>query len=522
MRDREEVINLLKGGKHFCILPWVHLHVSTRAQMLPCCQQSYGYEWNFGDLNEHTFRELWQGQAMRKFRLKMLQDEACASCKNCYLHESANIRSLRKLSNYNYQKYIDWVVNTDEAGCATDARPIYWDIRFSNACNLKCRTCDINNSSAWYKDKECLIGKQVLLMEQKDGILDSSSLLKELEELLPDVKELYFAGGEPLLFKENIEILKALDAQRKYDEKIVYNTNGTLRRHMDSFIEKWKNFKDVTVLFSMDGSHKRGEYLRTGVVWNELENNLRRLKEECPHLKIFINYTVSVFNILHLADFHKEMVEKGLIRADQLNLNILNEPEYYNIRILPYRIKEKVEKKIKEHIIWLKKQKPFDKTDVDTMIQKKYYISKWYSCIHYMKDKNWQDRIPKFIEWTEKLDKIRNESCIEVFPELRSLFTEDRTGQKSDQEDGNMDRSEILERLAEIIRDIFRERGEQVKITEQANLIEELKLDSMEVVTIMVKAEFEFDIEINEEDISDTLLNPVSNLVNYIVNKIEM
>lgn len=85
-----------------------------------------------------------------------------------------------------------------------------------------------------------------------------------------------------------------------------------------------------------------------------------------------------------------------------------------------------------------------------------------------------------------------------------------------------MNRSEILKKLAEIIKGIFKERGEQVEITEQADLIEELKLDSMEVVTIMVKAEFEFDIEISEEDISDTLLSPVSNLVDYIEKRMEM
>ena len=38
----------------------------------------------------------------------------------------------------------------------------------------------------------------------------------------------------------------------------------------------------------------------------------------------------------------------------------------------------------------------------------------------------------------------------------------------------------------------------------------------MEVVTIMVKAELTFDFEIREEDVNDTLLNPILNLVEYI------
>lgn len=85
-----------------------------------------------------------------------------------------------------------------------------------------------------------------------------------------------------------------------------------------------------------------------------------------------------------------------------------------------------------------------------------------------------------------------------------------------------MSRREILKRLVEIIKDIFKERGEQLEITERVDLIDELNLDSMEVVTIMVKAEFEFGIEVSEEDISDTLLKPVSNFVDYIEKRMAM
>lgn len=424
MRITEEIIDLMKVGKHFCILPWIHLHVSTSADMLPCCQQSYGYEFQLGNLNEHSFTELWQGNAMRQFRLKMLRDEECMSCKNCYLHESAGIRSLRKLSNFNYQQYIDWVVETDETGYAPNAKPVYWDIRFSNTCNLKCRTCDLNNSSSWYKDKEILLGKQEALKEKKSGILDSERLLRELDTTLLFVEELYFAGGEPLLFKENLKILEKLDARKRYDMKLVYNTNGTLL-NQELFLGAWKKFTDITVLLSMDGSHERGEYLRTGSVWSVMESNLRLLKKECPHVKIIVNFTVSLFNIFHLPEFHKEMVDKKLIQADELNLNILNEPECYNIRILPEDLKNAAAEKLTEHISWIKEQEPFQGKDTDTLINRKYYISKWFSCIHYMQDQDWQNRIPEFIERTTKVDEIRNENFLEVFPELRVVYSKE-------------------------------------------------------------------------------------------------
>ena len=74
-----------------------------------------------------------------------------------------------------------------------------------------------------------------------------------------------------------------------------------------------------------------------------------------------------------------------------------------------------------------------------------------------------------------------------------------------------MNREEIYSKLQKIIEETFNERGRNVKITENTNLIDALELDSMEVVTIMVKAERTFDFEIN-----DTLLNPILNLVEYI------
>lgn len=421
MRDREAISRLLKLGNSFCILPWVHLHVATDGNMLPCCQQSFGSEYLFGNLNEHTFTDLWQGEAIKKFRLNMLNDEVCVCCKNCKLHESANIRSLRKISNSNYQQYIDWVAETDDSGYSPNAKPVYWDIRFSNACNLKCRTCDSNNSSGWYKDKEVMLARKYTADEMKNGVADTHSLLKELDGGILSVEEIYFAGGEPLLMKENLVILEKLDDLKRYDVRLLYNTNVTLLNN-EVFLKLWKKFSNLTFLLSMDGNHARGEYLRSGSQWSIMESNLRLLRRECPHVKIIVNYTVSVYNIFHLADFHKELVEKDLISVDELNLNILNEPETYNIRILPREQKELVVKILTQHIAWIKNHIPIDKNDIDSLIRRKYYIKEWFTCMEYMSEQDWQNRIPEFMKQTAVIDAIRNENCLDVFPELKPIF----------------------------------------------------------------------------------------------------
>lgn len=281
--------------------------------MIPCCvSTSKGY----GNVNTESFKCLWQGEEMRRFRLKMLNDEAEETCSICYENEMANGFSLRKNTNFHYDKYIDWVVNTDNTGYALEAKPIYWDIRFSNICNLKCRTCSPISSSSWYNESR---GNSLFSHDELKQQMDFSyagKLLTSLVEYLPDVVEIYCAGGEPLLMSENLTILKKLKALEKYDLQLVYNTNLTQVHRKIEFIQYWKSFKSLKFLISLDGSHQRGEYLRKGIIWDDILHNLLFLKDECPHGEIQINFTVSVFNILHLPDFHKEMLEKKYIEAD--------------------------------------------------------------------------------------------------------------------------------------------------------------------------------------------------------------
>lgn len=412
MKTEDEVYGLLKVGKHFCIMPWIHLYVSKLGYMSPCCQQPVvSGALIYGDLNKENISDLWNGEEIRNLRLKMLSDESCECCKNCYKHEKANVRSLRKLSNSKYEKYLDWVLETDEFGYVEHAKPIYWDIRFSNICNLRCRTC----SDGWYFGQDC-----VEVSQKRTGIKDSNSFLKQLETYFSTVEELFFSGGEPLLMNENMIILEKLDLLKKYNTKLIYNTNFT---KIDDFVPLWKKFKEITFLISIDGSYERCEYLRKGLIWKEIEDNLTLLKKECSNVDIIMDVTVSAFNIWHLPDLHRKLVEKGYISADEFHLNIMNEPDFYNIRILPQDFKKIVKQKIVEHVEWIKRQEPFNHTkDIEVSIKRKYFISKWYACIAYMNEEDWEYLIPKFMEYNNKLDRMRNEKCLDVFPELEPIF----------------------------------------------------------------------------------------------------
>jgi organic radical activating enzyme len=417
MSEQLLIADLIQNGKHFCIYPWVHLHVNGKGDMLPCCvSTSKGY----GNVNTESFKCLWQGEGMRRFRLKTLNDEAEETCSICYENEMANGFSLRKDINFHYGKFVDWVANTDNTGYAPEAKPIYWDIRFSNICNLKCRTCGPINSSSWCNENRENSRFRHDEFKQQMNFSYAGNLLPALDEYLPDVIQIYCAGGEPLLMDENLTILKKLKAIDKYDVQLIYNTNLTQVHRRTEFIQYWKNIKSLKFLISLDGSHQRGEYLRKGMIWDDILHNLLFLKNECPHSEMLINFTVSVFNILHLPDFHKEMMEKKYIKADQLCLNILHLPEMYSVKIMPVELKQKATEKLLKHIAWLLQQTPC-KEQSESQPQTLPFIQQWHACINYMNSEDWSHLLPNFIFYTNYIDEIRNENCLEIFPELEPL-----------------------------------------------------------------------------------------------------
>lgn len=419
MRSKKEVRNLFQKGKHFCVLPWIHLHVTGYGYMSPCCQQREGPKSKgYGSLNENSLPELWQGEAIRNFRLKMLADEWDERCINCYENESVNQHTVRQFSNYNFRNYLPWVMNTDDTGYAPQAKPVYWDLRFSNICNLKCRICNFSSSSSWHKDAQVLGAVDSNTTDAViHGLKNPEAFLSDLKPFYPELNHIYFAGGEPLLFKENMALLEDLSSLKRYQVVLRYSTNFT--QINPRVVELWKKFRKLELWISLDGSGKRGEFQRKGLVWDDIIKNLDYVKKECPQADIIIHFTVNAFNILHLPDFHREMVKKGYIkRVNKIYMNILHTPEYYNVKILPEELKRQATQKLTEHIAWLNEQRPL----FFVKLYQQYFMNQWYACIDYMNSENWTHLIPKFIEVTHQLDQLRNEKCVEVFPELAPIF----------------------------------------------------------------------------------------------------
>jgi organic radical activating enzyme len=403
LTEREEF--LLKDSKTFCIYPWIHLHAYPTGEAYPCCHAEMK-PGVVGNCRDNTLEEIWQGEPMKKLRADMLSETPHAACTRCYEQEESGFFSGRRSANKHHGHHIKKL----------DDNPFemtYWDIRFSNLCNLKCRSCGHIFSSQWYQDQAKLAGGD---WKERNTVLNyagrtETDMWSQLEPHLDYVEQIYFAGGEPLLMEEHYRILDELVRRERFDVRLIYNTNFT---HTDlkgkSVFEYWKQFQSVAVGASLDDSGTRGEYIRKGTDWAVVEQNRRDMLAICPQVDFYISPTLSIMNAMHLPDFHREWVGAGLIRPQDLNVNILQDPAYFRIDIAPEEYKQKLEAKYRKHIDWLTEQDSLGRA-----------TQGFESAITFMNSTDNTHLIDTFWRKTHELDAIRNEHILTVIPELKAL-----------------------------------------------------------------------------------------------------
>ncbi len=400
---------LLTENESFCMLPWIHLHAYPDGRAYPCCFAFDPYP--VGNLNEQSLKEVWNGEKMREMRLRMLNGKKSRECLKCYDQEKSGFFSLRLSSNKHFGHHVGLTEGTKGDGSA-DFIMKYWDIRFSNICNMACRSCGTWFSSNWYEDHKKLTGSPPPHAKIMKVGRHTNDLWEQMLESFDHTEQFYFAGGEPIMMEEHYSVLKELDKRKMYHVRLIYNTNFSRTKFKDiDVFELWNKFDSVSVGASLDAEGPRAELMRKGTVWKETIANRKRMMEVCPKVDFYISPTVGLINALHIPDFHKSWVEQGFIKPMDFNFNLLQHPIWQRMDILPNEYKAQIKEKYLKHIDWLKGQ------DNLTRATKGFE-----SAIDWMYQKNNQKHLDLFFTNTRRYDKIRDENTPDVFPEWKELF----------------------------------------------------------------------------------------------------
>ena len=387
--------------------------MATTGQITPCCE--------FGDrLGSHpqtSLESIWTSEATRDLRRQFLAGETPAACWKCFDRDTHEGMSLRQQSNEAFPEWVKTVNQSDDPLNSAPKSPATLDLRFSNLCNFKCRSCWHGSSSKWFADGQA-IGVTAGPSAEIRSFANADAVEEQFEPYLDGLEDIYFAGGEPSMMIEHYRLLQMLIKHNRTDVCIRYNLNMSMKQFQgESLFDLWNHFDTIKIQASIDAIGKRGELMRHGFDWKNYADNIRDLRERCPHIELSFGTTVSAFNILSLPELCEAVQHEFGMPPSTITFHSLQEPGFYRTQILPRTLKSQASAGIESYIDTLKQDKKMSAAEIEV-------TSRGLTAVKdYMNADDHQWFIPLFRETTTKLDDLREESVRDVFPELEEIWS---------------------------------------------------------------------------------------------------
>ena len=316
-----------------CMAPWTHTYLSPQTERRMCCasrepaqnfQQYIDTKSGTGKYIPITLEEHWNGDHMRSVRRRMLAGETLPECEVCN-DQLLNTDVYRSYFNQLFEhKYLQVLEQTNSEGYTT-MQPVSWDYRFSNLCNFKCRMCGDMLSSSWESEQRQhdMINwanpkNSWMLPEIKKQIeqFQSSQIEQEFADAVEAhrIEEVYWVGGEPLMYEQHWRYMQRIielgDGPRVYAR---YNTNLSRVNYRDSNLYRdiLCKLRDWQICASIDGTGRIGEYIRTGLKFEDWLANFKEGVKVARHRRqMRIDFTLTLpgmFEVLNIQQLSNDL-----------------------------------------------------------------------------------------------------------------------------------------------------------------------------------------------------------------------
>jgi len=385
-----------------CVLPWMHLHVQETGRIKLCCASKNSLP--LGNAKTDRLTERFNSPQMQKVRDQMTRGIIPPECKSCFKNERTGSVSLRQFYNGTFSTLVEQIRAGEQK---PELRAL--DLRISNACNLKCRSCSSASSSAWFSDQQALYpdrptDRLVTLEESEPFNIQLSALLDR------GLDELHLAGGEPLITDFNYRLLDRLIESGQTNTSLYYDTNlNTLTHNGRDILKLWKHFSSLHISLSLDATGAQGEYIRHGLDFERWKTNLHRLKKEVPHASLRLHIVVSVFNIATLPKHLERICAEPFVQPKLIGFTFLIGPPHLCVQILPKHLKKNIARNLRRNIVNNPAYSPNLRTATNNLIR-------------FMNAKDRTEELDEFRRITSTLDQRRNENAWDLFPELRDIL----------------------------------------------------------------------------------------------------
>ena len=371
--------------KNFCVLPWTGFELEPDGTVKNCIIAKD----SIGDIHKNDIESILQSTENQNIKSQMLNKQFPGSCSGCYFQEKGRATSFDSISSrLYYAKEIGTTVDNklldDENGF--DLRHV--DLRWNNKCNQACVYCGPQYSSKWAQELKV---KQEVKKENVEKV--KQYVFKNIKKL----KNVYLAGGEPMLMNDNKEFLTLL---LEHNPNVHIRVNTNLSSTKTGVFQLLCKFKNVHWTLSVESMGKEYEYIRHHGSWEDFLKNLKHI-QTLDH-KISFNMLYFILNYKSIFDCIDYFRSIGF-HDNSFIIGPLYTPEYLNIRHLPSNIKQEVVDILEERI---NRNTGF------------YLQNSLENCLKYLTKTNFHVNIDTVRHNIQKLDKRRNLNSNEIFPKL--------------------------------------------------------------------------------------------------------
>ena len=369
-------------NKSFCPLPWTGFMVQQNGDVKNCVLSTDVQ----GNISESPIQDIVTNQSNMQLQRQMIADGKPSNCAGCHRVEKDKNRFDIVSQRLYYLKELKDVDSRLYDGIGNFKLHTV-DLRWTNQCNQACVYCGPHNSSMWHKE---VGGQKLMSTERKE------QLKKYVFDNVHQLKNVYLAGGEPLLMNENQELLQLLLDTNK-DVNIRVNTNlSNIDTKVGKLIEKFDN---VHWTVSVEATGDRYNYIRHGGDWQRFMSNLRRLVSR--RQKISFNMLYFILNYQELFTCIDTLRDQGF-SDNSFIIGPVYKPTHLNILNLPHGKLEHSKKLLDEYI------------STSSM-----YLKDGLQNIRtYMENETFSPDFKASLDMISGIDRRRNLDSRKVFPEL--------------------------------------------------------------------------------------------------------
>ncbi len=378
-------------SKTRCPMPFAGFDIETNGTVKPCCI----YEGSIGNVNDESIDDIWHGDKLQKIRQDLESGVRIPGCRQCWIEEASTGHSKRIREQ---DQFPDSVYQTPQVKRL--------DIKLGNTCNLKCRICNYESSSIFNSENKQIARRfpdaQVNYIgnDRVDRYkwYRDEDFWRVILKYGPEIEQIDFMGGEPLLDKTHKRILETLVEQGLAQNiTINYTTNGTI---VPDF-ELLRNFRSILFTVSGDAIEHRFEYNRYPVQWSDFKDNIFDIRAGAD--SFLISYSVSSYSLFGIPDALDYYMENGYI----VWFNYVHLTEASNARNLPPELKEQfrqlVAERKRDEWLWTRAniQEVLDFINVED--NPKHFQDFIYDCKlrDQFRDQDFKDYLPEYAPYAD-------------------------------------------------------------------------------------------------------------------------